>query len=266
MSKSIRRHVRTIWISDTHLGSRGCKAEFLVEFLKLHQCETLYLVGDIIDGWRMRKSIYWPQAHSNAIRRILTLAKRGTRVVYVTGNHDEFLRKYSNSAFGNIELVDETIHETHDGKRFLVLHGDKYDVVVRYHKWIALLGDVSYNILLVINRWYNNLRIKFGYGYWSLSSYLKHRVKQALNFIGDYEEALAEECKQRGLDGIVCGHIHHAEIRDISGIKYHNCGDWVESCTAIIETQSGSIELVEWITQQTTPLKEAKETKEAIAS
>lgn len=249
MSKtsSARRRVRTIWISDTHLGSRGCKAEFLIEFLKSHQCETLYLVGDIIDGWRMRKSIYWPQAHSNVLRRILTLAKRGARVVYVTGNHDEFLRKYSNNVFGNIELRDEAVHKTQDGRKLLVLHGDEYDVVVRYHKWIAVLGDIAYNILLVLNRWYNHARVKLGYGYWSLSSYIKHRVKQAVNFIGDYENALAQECRRRKLDGVICGHIHHAEIRDIDGIAYHNCGDWVESCTAIVENQDGSIELVHWI-------------------
>lgn len=242
-----KRRVRTIWISDVHLGSKGCKADYLIEFLKAHHCDTLYLVGDIIDGWRMKKGVYWPQAHSNVIRRILTLAKRGTKVVYITGNHDEFLRKYSNHEFGNIRLVNESLHETGTGKKLLVLHGDKFDVIVRYHKWIAVLGDVAYNILLVINRWYNRIRIKFGYGYWSLSGYLKHRVKTAVSFIGDYEQALANECRQRGLDGVVCGHIHHAEIRNIDGIEYHNCGDWVESCTALVENQFGSIELVSWI-------------------
>ncbi|MBN1378326.1 MAG: UDP-2,3-diacylglucosamine diphosphatase [Gammaproteobacteria bacterium] len=242
-----KRRVRAIWISDTHLGSKGCKADYLIEFLKVHRCETLYLVGDIIDGWRMKRSIYWPQSHSNVIRRILTLAKRGTKVVYITGNHDEFLRKYAEHDFGNIHLVNEALHETRTGKRFLVLHGDKFDVIVRYHKWIAVLGDIAYNLLLVLNRWYNRIRIGLGYGYWSLSNFLKHRVKQAVNFIGDYELALADECKKRGLDGVICGHIHHAEIRTIDGVEYHNCGDWVESCTALVETRSGSIELVNWI-------------------
>jgi UDP-2,3-diacylglucosamine pyrophosphatase LpxH len=242
-----KRRVRTIWISDTHLGSKGCKAAFLLDFLKAHRCETLYLVGDIIDGWRMQKSIYWPQTHSNVLRRILTLSKRGTKVVYVTGNHDEFLRKFSNNVFGNIHLVDRAVHETRKGKRLLVIHGDEYDVIVRYHKWIALLGDAAYNLLLVLNRWYNHLRLKFGYGYWSLSAYVKQRVKQAVSFIGDYEQALADECKRGGFDGVVCGHIHHAEIRKIDGVTYHNCGDWVESCTALIETFSGSVELVHWI-------------------
>lgn len=242
-----KRSVRTIWVSDVHLGTRGCKAEFLTAFLKSHRCETLYLVGDIIDGWRMKKSVYWPQAHSNVIRRILTLSKRGTKIVYVTGNHDEFLRKYSNNDFGNIHLMDRAIHETSDGRRMLVVHGDEYDVVVRYHKWIAILGDIAYNLLLMLNRWYNHLRLKMGYGYWSLSSHIKHRVKQAVNFIGEYEQALAAECKRGKFDGVICGHIHHAEIREIDGVLYHNCGDWVESCTALVETHSGEIELVHWI-------------------
>ncbi len=240
------RRVRTIWLSDTHLGSKGCKAEFLIDFLKAHKPETLYLVGDIIDGWRMKKSIYWPQSHSNVIRRILTLAKRDTEVIYVTGNHDEFLRKYSNNQFGNINLVDKAVHTTKNGKKFLVTHGDQYDVIVRYHKWIAVLGDIAYNVLLVLNRWCNHVRLKLGYGYWSLSSYLKHRVKKAVNFISDYEQALADECKRSGLDGVVCGHIHHAEIREIDDVLYHNCGDWVESCTAIIEDKLGNIELIHW--------------------
>ncbi len=260
--ESAKKQVRSIWVSDTHLGSKGCKAEFLVDFLKHHQCETLYLVGDIIDGWRMQKSVYWPQAHSNVIRRILTLSKRGTRVVYVTGNHDEFLRKYSDSTFGNIELVDRAIHKTPTGKEYLVIHGDEFDIVVRYHKWIAILGDVAYNLLLALNRWYNNIRLKLGYGYWSLSAYIKQRVKQAVSFIGGYEQALADECKRSGFDGVICGHIHHAEIREIDGVMYHNCGDWVESCTALIEHASGDIELVDWIEH----VKTTQSIKHAIAS
>jgi UDP-2,3-diacylglucosamine pyrophosphatase LpxH len=247
MRKTINtRRVRTIWISDTHLGTKGSKAEYLLDFLKSHECETLYLVGDIIDGWQMKKAAYWPQTHSNVIRRILTLAKRGTRVVYVTGNHDEFLRKYSRNDFGNIHLVDRAEYETRDGRRLLILHGDQYDVIVRYHKWIALLGDVSYRLLLILNRWYNQARSRLGYGYWSLSSYIKQRVKKAVNFISDFEKALAAECKRKGYDGVVCGHIHHAEVRMIDGITYHNCGDWVESCTALVETHTGAIELIHW--------------------
>ncbi len=258
----IKRRVRTIWLSDIHLGSRGCKAEFLIEFLKAHRCQTLYLVGDIIDGWRMKKSVYWPQTHSNVIRRILTLAKRGTKVVYITGNHDEFLRKYSDYNFGNIHLVDEAVHECKNGKKLLVLHGDKYDVIVRYYKWIALLGDVAYNALLALNRWYNHIRVILGYGYWSLSNFLKQRVKKAVNYIGDYEKALADECNNRNLDGVVCGHIHHAESRNIDGITYYNCGDWVESCTALIETHAGSIELIYWINE----LRQTEDLPQAAAS
>lgn len=247
MSVVKKKHKKTIWISDTHLGTKGCQANKLVDFLKNHSCDTLYLVGDIIDGWRMKKSVYWPQSHTNVIRRILTLSKRGTRVIYITGNHDEFLRKYEQLDFGNIQLTDEALHTTADGRKLLVLHGDKYDVIVRYHKWLAFLGDSAYTFLLFLNQWFNYFRQKFGYNYWSLSAYLKHRVKQAVSFIGKYEEALAQECKQRGHDGVVCGHIHHAEIRMIDGVQYLNCGDWVESCTALVEEASGEIEIVRWL-------------------
>ena len=266
MSKP-KRNVRTIWVSDTHLGSKGCQAELLLDFLKCHRCEKLYLVGDIIDGWRMQKSIFWPQAHTNVIRHVLSKSKRKkTEVIYVTGNHDEFLRKYSNTDFGNILLVDEATHETIDGKKLLVTHGDKYDVVVRYHKWLAFLGDNAYNLMLVINRWYNYLREKMGYGYWSLSAYLKHKVKQAVSFIGEYEQAVADECRKRGFDGVVCGHIHHAEIRNIQGVDYHNCGDWVESCTALVEDYSGKIEIIKWLDVDKSKLLEEKitETEQAV--
>lgn len=243
-----KKNVKTIWISDTHLGSKGCQAEKLLDFLKCHRCEKLYLVGDIIDGWRMQKTLFWPQAHTNVIRHILSKSKRKrTKVIYITGNHDEFLRKYSNTDFGNILLVDEADHTTVDGKKLLITHGDKYDVVVRYHKWLAFLGDNAYNLLLVINRWYNTIRNKMGYDYWSLSAYLKHKVKQAVSFIGEYEEAVVNECAKRGYNGVVCGHIHHAEIKKINNIDYYNCGDWVESCTALVESFDGDIEIVDWL-------------------
>lgn len=259
MSKS-KFNVRTIWVSDTHLGSKGCKAELLLDFLKHHRCERLYLVGDIIDGWRMKKSIYWPQAHTNVIRHVLSKSKRKkTEVVYVTGNHDEFLRKYSNTDFGNILLVDEAEHITADGKKLLVTHGDKYDVIVRYHKWLAFLGDNAYNLLLVINRWYNIIREKLGYGYWSLSAYLKHKVKQAVSFIGEYEEAVAKECQKRDYDGVVCGHIHHAEIKTINGVGYYNCGDWVESCTALVEDFDGNIEIIKWLEVDKSKISDSEE-------
>ncbi|MDH2432195.1 UDP-2,3-diacylglucosamine diphosphatase [Pokkaliibacter sp. MBI-7] len=249
---SAKRSVRSIWISDTHLGSKGCQAELLTEFLKHHDCEQLYLVGDIIDGWRMRKGVYWPQSHSNVLRRILTMAKRGTRVTYVTGNHDEFLRRYSTLQLGNITLTDEAEHVTAKGERLLILHGDMFDVITRYHRWLAFLGDSAYEMLLILNRWLNDLRRRFGFGYWSLSAYLKHKVKKAVNFIGEFEEALAHECHKRNFDGVVCGHIHHAEIRDIGKVRYLNCGDWVESCTALVEDMQGEISLIAWVRQRET--------------
>lgn len=241
-----KQRVRTIWISDVHLGTRDCQAEKLAGFLKEYECDQLYLVGDIIDGWRLRKSMYWPQSHTNVIRRILTLAKRGTKVVYVTGNHDEFLRRYGTLNIGNLLLVDEAEHRTADGRRLLVIHGDLFDVITRYHRWLAFLGDNAYEFSLRLNRWLNYWRSRCGYGYWSLSGYLKHRVKKAVNFISDFEDALAHECRKRDFDGVVCGHIHHAEIRQVKGITYHNCGDWVESCSALIEHWDGSIQLYRW--------------------
>lgn len=244
-----KRHFRTIFISDVHLGTRGCQADHLIDFLKSHTCDKLYLVGDIIDGWRMKSAMYWPQSHSNVLRRLLTLAKRGTEVIYVTGNHDEFLRRYSDHSFGNIRLVDRAEHLTADGRKLLVVHGDEYDVITRYHRWIAFLGDMGYNFLLEVNRVNNWLRERLGYGRWSLSAWVKHRVKRAVNFICEFEDAVAQDCEKEGFDGVVCGHIHHAEIRRIGAIEYLNCGDWVESCTALLEDEHGNIELLDWIEQ-----------------
>lgn len=243
----VKHAYKTIFISDVHLGAKGAKDEFLAEFLKYNECEKLYLVGDIIDGWRLKKRMYWPQSHTNVIRRILTMSKRGTDVIYVTGNHDDFLRKYSGLDFGNIELCDETIFEAQQGQKFLVVHGDKYDSVIQTQKWLALLGDWSYETLVVINRYFNQVRRKFGMGYWSLSSYIKQKVKGAVSFISAYEDAVVKDCKEQGFDGVICGHIHHPEIRMIDGVQYLNCGDWVESCTAIVETIEGEIKLLRWV-------------------
>jgi len=241
-----KTHYRTIFLSDIHLGTKGCQAERLASFLKHHTCDRLYLVGDIVDGWRMRSSIYWPQAHINVLRRFLTLAKRGTEVIYVTGNHDEFLRKYSPLTLGNLQLVDEAVHVTADQRRLFVVHGDEYDVVTRYHRWVAFLGDAGYTLLLALNRHLNGLRSRFGYGYWSLSAWIKYRVKRAVSYIGEFEQALAHQCRKEGYDGVICGHIHHAEIRDVDGITYLNCGDWVESCTALVEDARGEFRIVHW--------------------
>ena len=242
-----KTHYRSIFISDIHLGTRGCQANKLAAFLKAHTCDDLYLVGDVIDGWRLRSGFYWPQEHSNVLRRFLTASKRGTRVTYVTGNHDEFLRKYSDLEVGNIRFVDEAVHETADGRRLLVIHGDQYDVITRYHRWLAFLGDIGYNLLLAANRYVDLVRRKLGYGYWSLSAYLKHRVKKAVNFIGEFETAIARQCELSGYQGVVCGHIHHAEITDIGSIRYMNCGDWVESCTALVEDENGQFKILRWV-------------------
>jgi len=239
---------RTIWISDTHLGTRGCQAEFLLDFLKHTESETLYLVGDIIDGWRLRKSVYWTQGHNDVVQKILRKARKGTRVVYIPGNHDEFLRGYLPIKLGGVEVVGEAIHKMTDGRRFLILHGDQFDAVVKYAKWLAFMGDWAYNAALVFNVWFNVLRRRLGLRYWSLSAYLKHAVKNAVEYVGRYEDAVAEEARRRRVDGVICGHIHKAEIRDFNGVTYCNDGDWVESCTALVEHFDGRLEIIEWLT------------------
>jgi UDP-2,3-diacylglucosamine pyrophosphatase LpxH len=238
--------VRAIWISDVHLGTRGAHAEALAAFLKQYECDELYLVGDIIDGWRLRARLFWPQTHTDVIRRILTKARRGTRVQLVTGNHDEFLRRYSHLVLGNITLCDQAEHVTADGRRLMIVHGDQYDSVVQCQKWLAFLGDKGYTLLLWANRWFNRFRATFGYGYWSLSAHVKQRVKGAVSYISRFEDAVAWDCRRHGFDGVVCGHIHHAEIRELDGATYYNCGDWVESCTALVELDDGRIELRYW--------------------
>lgn len=241
-----KRKYRTVWISDVHLGTRGCNAAMLVDFLRAIECETLYLVGDIIDGWRLRKGWYWPDAHNEVIRRVLKLAHRGTRVVFVVGNHDEMLRDYAGLTFGGVELVLDAVHETADGRRLLVTHGDSFDGVVLYAKWLALLGDKAYAVLLRANILVNAVRRRFKLPYWSLSVHLKKRVKNAVQFVCAFEEAVARETSERGLHGVVCGHIHSAEVRQIGDITYYNDGDWVESCTALVEDAEGRISIVDW--------------------
>jgi UDP-2,3-diacylglucosamine pyrophosphatase LpxH len=245
-----KRKCRTVWISDIHLGTRGCNAEALVSFLKSIETETLYLVGDIIDGWRLRKGWYWPDAHNEVIRRILKMAHKGTRVVFICGNHDEMLRPYTGLTFGGVELLNEAVHTTADGRRLLVVHGDAFDAVVLYHRWLAFLGDKAYELIMRVNVGFNAVRRWLKLPYWSLSAYLKKRVKNAVSYIGKYEEAVAHAAIERGLDGIVCGHIHSAEIREMEGphgsVTYYNDGDWVESCTALVEDFSGAMSLIDW--------------------
>lgn len=237
---------RTIWISDIHLGTAGCNAAMLLDFLRSVECETLYLVGDIIDGWRLRKGWYWPDAHNEVVRRLLKMAHRGTRVVYVIGNHDEMLRDYAGMSFGGIELALEATHRTADGRTLLVTHGDAFDGVVLYHRWLAFLGDQAYYMMLKANILFNRARKRLGMPYWSLSAYLKKRVKNAVQFISRFEEAVAHAATDRGVDGVVCGHIHGAEIRMIGEVTYYNDGDWVESCTALVEAPDGTMSLIDW--------------------
>ena len=237
---------RTIWLSDIHLGTRGCKAEYLIDFLRHNEAQTIYLVGDIVDGWRLKKSWYWPQTHNDVVQKLLRMVRKGSRVIYVPGNHDEWLRPYALLHFGGVEVLDEAVHITADGRRLLVIHGDIFDTVVKHAKWLAALGDNAYTIALYINRYFNLLRRTLGYEYWSLSAYLKLKVKNAVQYIGSFAEALSDEARKRGLDGVVCGHIHHAEIRDLNGVLYCNDGDWVESCTALVEHFDGRLEIIEW--------------------
>ena len=237
---------RTIWISDVHLGTRGCKAEFLLDFLRNTESEYLYLVGDIVDGWRLKRSWYWPQAHNDVVQKLLRKARKGTALTFIPGNHDAFLRDYLDFNFGEVLVMDEAVHETADGRRLLVLHGDQFDTVVKYAKWLAHLGDYAYTWALVLNHWVAWVRRRLGYGYWSMSAYLKFKVKNAVRFVADFEGAMADLARKRGLDGIVCGHIHHAELRRIGDILYGNDGDWVESCTALVEHFDGRLEVVRW--------------------
>ena len=239
------RH-HAIFLSDIHLGTRGCQADILLDFLKNNECEHLYLVGDIVDGWRLKRWWYWPQAYNDVVQKIMRKARKGTNVVYVPGNHDEAARQYCQLTFGDVRVQEEAIHETPDGRKLLVIHGDQFDGIVRYARWLAILGDWAYTTALRLNTWYNWGRRRLGLPYWSLSAYLKHRVKNAVQFIGNYEAAVASEARRRGVDGVVCGHIHHAEIRDIGGILYCNDGDWVESCTALVEDFDGRLRIVHW--------------------
>ena len=242
----VTQRYRTIWISDVHLGTAGCKAEYLLDFLRCTDSDTLYLVGDIVDAWQLKRSWYWRQSHNDVVQKLLRKARKGTRVIYIPGNHDEPLRDYLQITFGGIEVAGEALPVTADGRKLLVIHGDLFDGVIQHAKWLAYLGDSLYNLILSINHWYNHVRVRLGFPYWSLSQYLKHKVKNAVSFISKFEEALAGEARRRGLDGVVCGHIHKAEIRDIDGMLYCNDGDWVESLTALAETHDGELKIIEW--------------------
>ncbi len=245
MPNEIRRY-RSVWISDLHLGTPGCQAHALLDFLKHVESDHLFLVGDIIDGWQLRRNWYWPQAHNDVIQKLLRKARKGTRVVFIPGNHDEFARRYLGHDFGGIEVVEEFFHETSDGRKLWITHGDLFDGVIQCATWLAHVGDSLYGFTLRMNRHLNSLRARLGLPYWSLSKYLKLKVKRAVSYVGDFEAALAREARKRGAHGVVCGHIHHAELRQIDGILYANDGDWVESLTALVEHADGRLELVDW--------------------
>lgn len=237
---------RSIWISDLHLGTTGCQAARLLEFLHATESDTLYLVGDIIDGWQLKRRWYWDQVHNNVVQTVLKKAKKGTNVIFVPGNHDEAVRQFIDLDFGGIKVRDELVHVTAQGKRMLVLHGDRFDGVIACAKWLAYVGDSLYTVILKFNQIFNNWRARAGLPYWSLSQYLKLKVKNAVSYISSFENALADEARKRGLDGVICGHIHKPEIRDIDGITYCNDGDWVESLSALVEEANGELRLVSW--------------------
>jgi UDP-2,3-diacylglucosamine pyrophosphatase LpxH len=245
-SGTARRRYRTIWISDIHLGTRGCNDRLLIDFLDHVDSDTLYLVGDIIDGWRLKKRFYWPERHNAIVRRFMKRAKRGTRVVYIPGNHDEMFRQFSGMNFGGVEIRKKAIHTTADGRRLLVLHGDEFDAIMLAHRWLAFAGDAAYTLLMRLNVAVNAVRRRFNLPYWSLSKHAKHKVKNAVAFISRFEETVAHEAQRLKVDGVVCGHIHTAEQRQFGDVVYYNDGDWVEGCTALVEHHDGRMEILHW--------------------
>jgi UDP-2,3-diacylglucosamine pyrophosphatase LpxH len=256
-----RRRFRTIWISDVHLGTRGCNARMLIDFLDHTDSDTMYLVGDIIDGWRLKKKFYWPAAHNDIVWRVLKRAKRGTRIVYIPGNHDEMFRQFTGLSFGGVEIRRAAFHDTADGRRLMVLHGDEFDTIMLAHRWLAFVGDAAYHLLMGLNWWVNAARQRLGLPYWSLSKMAKHKVKNAVEFISRYEEVVARAAAERKVDGVVCGHIHNADHRVFgtpeSPVEYWNDGDWVEGCNALVEHEDGRMEILHW------PDEIAKRTAEA---
>ena len=241
-----RRHYRTVFLSDLHLGLRASRADLLLDFLEGTDCGRIVLVGDIVDGWRLRKSWFWDRSHDEVIRLLLRRAREGVEILYIPGNHDEMFRDWVGLEIAGIRLAQQAEHVTADGRRLLVMHGDEFDSVVRYWPLLAHLGDWAYDAALLLNRWFNIARRRMGYPYWSLSQWLKRRVKEAVKAIDRFEESLAHEALRGGYDGVICGHIHHAEMRDIGGVIYMNTGDWVESCTALVEHPDGRFELLDW--------------------
>lgn len=240
------KEYRSVFLSDIHLGTRSCQAEALLDFLKSFESENLYLVGDIIDCWAMQKNIYWPQTHNDVIQKILRKGRKGTKITYLPGNHDEIIRKFGDQYLGAITIVDRTVYTDLNDRNIVVMHGDQFDIVIKNAKWLAHLGSWAYDFTISLNVFVNRIRSWFGLDYWSLSQWAKYKVKEAVNFIGDYEVNLSGYARTHNAQGIICGHIHHANIRDINSISYMNCGDWVESCTALVENLNGTWEIIKW--------------------
>jgi UDP-2,3-diacylglucosamine pyrophosphatase LpxH len=259
------KHYRSIWVSDLHLGSKSSRPDCLLDFFRHHSSDHLYLVGDMIDGWRLKKTWFWDQLHNDVIQKILRQARKGTKVFYIPGNHDQFARDHVGLRMGEIEICRTCEHTTADGRKLLVMHGDEFDSIVTHAKWLAALGSSAYEFSIFLNRWMNVIREKLGLPYWSISNYLKHRVKNATQFIDNYEHAIAEEAKRHQADGVICGHIHRADIKNIEGVEYFNTGDWVESCTALVEHFDGSMELIEWIVPRTSKRTVQMERKSSLA-
>ena len=246
------RRFRTLFISDVHLGARGSQADLLLDFLQCHDADTIYLVGDIVDGWALRWAWHWPQSHSDLVQKLLRKVRKGATIIYVPGNHDEFLRDHYGTYFGGIDVVEHVVHTGVDGNRYLVIHGDIFDLVVQNARWLAHLDDKAYDFAIQMNVFANLFWRMLGLSYWSLSRWVKLKVKNAVNYIGAFEQALAAEARRHAADGVICGHVHHATIHDKAGIRYMNCGDWVESCTALAEHDDGHFEIITW-----TPLRRA---------
>lgn len=246
MHGTVEKRYRTLFISDVHLGSRPAKAEYLIDFLRHHDAEQIFLVGDIVDGWRLKRSWHWPQAHNDVVQKLLRKARKGTAITYIAGNHDEFLRGFQGTHFGGVVVADQVIHEAADGRRYLVIHGDQFDGIVHNIRWLAYLGDKAYDAAIIANRAVWAFRHAFGLSYWSFSAWAKVRVKKAVNFISAFQRIVVAEARRWEVDGVICGHIHHAVIEDMDGIRYVNTGDWVESCTAVAEHFDGTLEILTW--------------------
>ncbi len=254
MTSQQPRRFRTLFISDIHLGSRAAKAEFLIDFLRTHEAERIYLVGDIVDGWRLKRSWHWPQSHNDVVQKLLRQARKGTEIVYIAGNHDEFLRDFQGTHFGGIVVADRAVHEAADGRRYLVIHGDQFDVVVHNARFIAYLGDKAYDFAIQVNRIVARIRRALGWPYWSFSSWAKVRVKKAVNFISSFQDVVAQEARRTQVHGVICGHIHHAAIETLGDIRYMNTGDWVESCTALVEDFDGCFKIISWTQAEPVPM------------